>query len=245
VRPQLAANIGATARAMANCGLIDLRLVAPRDGWPNDAALPMASGATWILDQARVFPTLRAAIADLDHTWATSARPRDIVKRIATARGAAAAMRCAVAGGARVGVVFGPERTGLDTDEVVACTELLEIPLDPAFRSLNLAQAVLLVAYEWFQAADETPAQRLKEFGRGRASMAQVHDFLDHFEAQLVDAGFLRNEQLRPTMVQHLTTFVLRAEPTDQDIRTLHGVLTALSGRRRHQLGPRSEEESS
>lgn len=236
VRPQLAQNIGAAARAMANCGLSDLRLVAPRDGWPNQDAIPMASGATAILDAARVFEDLPAAIADLGRTWATSARPRDLVKRIATARGAAVAMREAVAVGARVGVVFGPERTGLDTDEVVACHELLEIPLDPAFSSLNLAQAVLVVAYEWFQAGDETPPQRIAEGGRGPASTEHIHAFLRHLEDQLVAAGFLGNPLTRGATVRVLRNFVMRADPTDQDIRALHGVLTALSGKRWHQL---------
>lgn len=237
VRPQLAENIGATARAMANCALTQLRLVAPRDGWPNPKAVPMAAGATDILEQAKVYESLRDALVDIDRAWATSARSRNLTKRVVTARGAAAAIRTAAAADERCAVVFGPERTGLETDEVVACHELIEIPLDPSFASLNLAQAVLLVAYEWFQTEAVPRVAEVRDPGRQPATLGQIHDFLDHFEAQLDDAGFFRHAQMKPAMMTNLKSFVLRAEPTDQEIRTLHGVITVLSGRRRHQLG--------
>lgn len=250
VRPQLAENIGATARAMANCALTDLRLVAPRDGWPNPKAIPMASGATDILDNATVFETLAEALADRHLAWATSARPRSLVKRVTTAKGAARSMADAVRQGLDVAVVFGPERTGLEMEEVSLCHELVEIPLNPGFSSLNLAQAVLLLAYEWYQATsvedekvDATEVGgRAGDPGRLPAPMAQVYDFLDHLDAQLDVAGFFRHELMRPAMMRNLQAFIMRAEPTDQDIRTLHGVISVLSGKRRHQLRPRPGE---
>lgn len=246
VRPQLAENIGATARAMANCALTDLRLVAPRDGWPNPRAIPMAAGATDILESARVFDSLAEALADRHLAWATSARPRNLVKRVTTAKGAARSMAEAVGQGLEVAVVFGPERTGLEMEEVSLCHELVEIPLNPGFASLNLAQAVLLVAYEWYQATAVEDAKvdatavggRAGDPGRLPAPMAQVYDFLDHLDAQLDVAGFFRHELMRPAMMRNLQAFIMRAEPTDQDIRTLHGVISVLSGRRRHQLRP-------
>ena len=148
VRPQLADNIGACARAMANGGLFHLRLVAPRDGWPQEKAWRNASGADRILDAATVHATVADAVADLHHVFATCPRPRHIIKPVLTARGAAAELRAVGARGLRAGVLFGPERAGLDNDDMAAADALLRFPLNPAFMSLNLAQAVIVVAYE-------------------------------------------------------------------------------------------------
>ena len=156
VDPQLGENIGTAARAMLNCGLGRLRLVRPRDGWPSDRAVAAASGADAVLDGATLFDTTAAAIADLEQVYATTARPREMIKPVMTPRRAAAEMRAAIGGGRPVGILFGPERTGLLNDDLALADTLISVPLNPAYSSLNLAQAVLLVAYEWAQAGDDT-----------------------------------------------------------------------------------------
>src|SRR5690242_11782639 len=161
VRPQLGENIGMAARAMLNCGLSALRLVAPRDGWPNERAQRAASGADVVLEQARVFDTVGEAVADLQHVVATTARNRELTQRIVTARRAGQDMRGWIGQGDRVGILFGPERTGLENDDMVHADTALTIPLNPQFSSLNVAQAVLLVSYEWMAAGDETPPERM------------------------------------------------------------------------------------
>ena len=161
VRPQLADNIGACARAMANGGLFHLRLVAPRDGWPQEKAWRNASGADRILDAATVFASVADAVADLHHVFATCPRPRHIIKPVLTARGAAAELREICARDLRAGVLFGPERAGLDNDDMAQADALVRYPLNPAFMSLNLAQAVMVLAYEWWTADDATPPREL------------------------------------------------------------------------------------
>ncbi|MBV8397697.1 MAG: RNA methyltransferase, partial [Acetobacteraceae bacterium] len=156
VRPQLADNIGAVARAMANGGLFHLRLVAPRDGWPQEKAWRNSSGADRILDAATVHSTVAEAVADLHRVFATCPRPRHIIKPVLTARGAAAELHAIAARELRAGVLFGPERAGLDNDDMAESDALVRYPLNPAFMSLNLAQAVMVMAYEWWTAADET-----------------------------------------------------------------------------------------
>jgi tRNA/rRNA methyltransferase len=157
VKPQLGENIGTAARAMANCGLDDLRLVAPRDGWPNDKAVAAASGADSVLDKARLYPNVPAAIADLRRVYAATARDRYMVKRIVTPRLAAAEIAGFLGVGEACGVLFGPERTGLVNDDIALADTVLSVPLNPAFSSLNLAQAVLIVGYEWFATRAERP----------------------------------------------------------------------------------------
>src|SRR6266699_6930907 len=155
VEPQLGENIGTAARAMANCGLDDLRLVRPRDGWPSEKAVAAASGADWVLEKARLFPDIRAAIGDLAHVYAATARDRYMVKRELTPRRAAAEMKGFLAAGEACGVLFGPERTGLVNDQIALADTVLSVPLHPAFSSLNLAQAVLIIGYEWYTARIE------------------------------------------------------------------------------------------
>src|SRR6266446_10813523 len=150
VNPQLGENIGTATRAMFNCGLTDLRLVAPRDGWPSDKARSAASGADSVIDAARLFDTVEAALGDLQRVYATTARDRFMVKRVVTPRQAAGEMRRFVAAGEGCGILFGPERAGLVNDHVSLADTVISVPLNPAFSSLNLAQAVLLVGYEWF-----------------------------------------------------------------------------------------------
>ena len=232
VRPQLGENIGMAARAMLNCGLSELRLVAPRDGWPNDKAQRAASGADVVLDGAKVFDSVAEAVADLQRVVATSARTRELVQRIVTARHAAAEMRGWIAGGEKVGILFGPERTGLENDDIIHADTALSIPLNPQFSSLNIAQAVLLVAYEWMASADGTPEERLSEHATRPATKDELQNLFDHLERALDQSGFLRHKAMRPAMVNNLRALLQRTGMTEQEVRTFHGVIKFLSKRK-------------
>jgi tRNA/rRNA methyltransferase len=233
VRPQLADNIGACARAMANGGLFHMRLVAPRDGWPQEKAWRMASGADRILDAATVHDTVADAVADLHHVFATCPRPRHIVKPVLTARGAAVELREICNRGLRTGLLFGPERAGLDNDDMAQADALVRFPLNPAFMSLNLAQAVMVMAYEWWTADDGTPPRSLMTNESKVATKGLLENFLTHLVDQLDACGFLRNQPKRPGMVRNLQHLFQRGEVTEQELRTLHGVVTELAiGRR-------------
>ena len=233
VRPQLADNIGAVARAMANGGLFHLRLVAPRDGWPQERAWRMASGADRILDALQVFPDVATAVADLHHVYATCPRPRHIVKPVLTARGAAAELREVCGRGLCAGLLFGPERAGLDNDDMAEADALVRYPLNPGFMSLNLSQAVMVMAYEWWVAADATPSRSLMTNETVVATKRELEGFLTHLIAELDESGFLRNLPKRPGMVRNIRHLFERGEVTEQELRTLHGVVTELSlGRR-------------
>jgi tRNA/rRNA methyltransferase len=233
VEPQLGENIGTAARAMMNCGLGDLRLVRPRDGWPNDKAVAAASGADMVLDKAHLYPSVEAAIGDLVHVYASTARDRYMVKRELAPRRAAAEMRGFIAAGERCGVLFGPERTGLVNDHIALADTVLTVPLNPAFASLNLAQAVLIVGYEWFTAQTEAPPETMHRGHSRAATKAELLRFFDHFEEALVESGFLRHPDKRPSMTRNLRNLFQRAECTEQELRTLHGVVTAFVGPRR------------
>ena len=229
VRPQLGENIGMAARAMLNCGLSELRLVAPRDGWPNPKAERAASGADIVLEGARVFESVTEAVADLQRVVATTARTRELAQRIVTARRAAADMRDWIAAGERVGILFGPERTGLENDDAVLADTALTIPLNPQFTSLNVAQAVLLVAYEWLASADATAAERMSDHATRPATKDELQNLFDHLERALDQSGFLRNKDMRPSMVLNLRALLQRAQMTEQEARTFHGVIKFLS----------------
>ncbi len=229
VRPQLADNIGAAARAMANGGLFHLRLVAPRDGWPQEHAWRTASGADRILDTLTLHETVRDAVADLHRVFATCPRPRHIVKPVMTARAAAAALHEASARGLRCGILFGPERAGLDNDDIAATDTLVRYPLNPAFMSLNLAQAVMVMAYEWWTATDATPARVLMTNETEVAPKAALDGLLDHLLDELDACAFLRNAPKRPGMVRNIRHLFERGEVTVQEIRTLHGIVAELS----------------
>jgi tRNA/rRNA methyltransferase len=233
VRPQLADNIGACARAMANGGLFHLRLVAPREGWPQPKAWRNSSGAHRILDEAVVFGNVADAVADLQHVFATCPRPRHIIKPVLTARGAAAELREICRRDLRAGLLFGPERAGLDNDDMARADALVRYPLNPAFMSLNLAQAVMVMAYEWWMADDATSPRELMTNETRVATKAEMENFLGHLVDQLDACGFLRNTEKRPGMVRNLRHLFQRGEVTEQELRTLHGVVTELAlGRR-------------
>jgi tRNA/rRNA methyltransferase len=232
VAPQLGENIGTAARAMFNCGLTELRLVTPRDGWPNKKATAAASGADLVLEKARVFDSVEDAIADLRHVYATTARDRFMVKRILTPRRGAAEMRQFMGAGETCGILFGPERTGLVNDHIALADTVLTVPLNPAFSSLNLAQAVLLVGYEWYTSGDDSPADQLVTGHSKPATKDELLRFFGHFEEELDRSGFLRTSDKRPGMIRNLRNFFQRGQPTAQELRTLHGVITAFVGPR-------------
>ena len=233
IRPQLADNIGAAARAMANFGLFHMRLVSPRDGWPQENAWRNASGAQRILEELSVHATVADAVADLHHVFATCPRPRHIVKPLLTPRGAAAELREIVGRGLRCGLLFGPERAGLDNEDIAHADTLIRYPVNPAFTSLNLAQAVIVMAYEWWQACDDTPPRQLMTNESEVATKGELENFLTHLVDQLDACGFLRNKPKRPGMVRNLRHLFQRGEVTEQELRTLHGVVTELAiGRR-------------
>ncbi|HEY1929949.1 MAG TPA: RNA methyltransferase [Caulobacteraceae bacterium] len=225
--PQLAENIGAVARAMANFGLSDLRLVRPRDGWPQPRAWPAASGAESVLEAARVFDTLPQAIADLTLVLATTARPREAVLPVMTPREAAAIL-AGLGGEARSGLLFGGERAGLETADVALCQGIITIPVDPARRSLNLAQAVIINAYEWRMTFDDRAPQNFPP-PAPNASGEALMGLYGQLEAELETSGFFHPPEKREAMVRNLRAALGKAGFTDQEVRTLRGVVTALS----------------
>lgn len=231
VRPQLGENIGAAARAMLNFGLTDLRLVAPRDGWPNPAAVAMASGAaTRVLDPARVFGDLAEAMGDIDHAYATTARGRELTKPVLTPAEAMADARQRVARGERVAVIFGPERAGLENHEVARANAIVTVPVNPGFASLNLAQAVLLTGYEWGRESlppRPAPPGRRPE-GEAPATRLEIERLADHWEERLDAAGFFFPPEKAPTMRLALRNLWSRLPLTRADTRILHGVLRQL-----------------
>ena len=233
VQPQLGENIGAAARAMWNFGLRGLRLVAPRDGWPNPAAVAMASGAGGLLDEARLFDTTPEAVADCGTVYATTARPREMTKRVLTPEAAMAEARGIVAAGGRVAVLFGPERAGLGNDDVVLADAIVTVPVNPAFASINLAQSALLLAYEWRRQGGAVPVETAVEMAE-RAASADVGRLLDHLTAELDATGFFFPEHKRAAMLANLHNLFRRAPLTDPDVRTLWGVFRALSKRSNH-----------
>ncbi len=228
VDPQLGENIGMVARAMLNCGLTHLCLVRPRDGWPNPAAEASAAGASEVLDGAAVYDTTPDALAGCRRVYATTARPRDMVKPVLTPRAAAHDMRVAEADGAAVALLFGPERSGLTNDELVLADRVIAVPLNPVFASLNLAQAVLIVGYEWFQAAHEGPDQTLARGGNLPVERGELLSFLDRLERALDGGDFFHPPEKRAGMVRNLRNIFLRSDLTDAEVRTLHGVVSAL-----------------
>jgi len=226
--PQLAENIGAVARVMANFGLEDLRMVRPRDGWPQERAWACASGANWPLDGARIFDTLEAASADLHVMYATTARPREVVLPVITPREAAAELHKAVDEGLNTGLLFGGERAGLETHDIALCRAIVTIPIDPRFRSLNLAQAVAINAYEWRTQAFDRPPPAFRE-GPPPADQDMMLGLYGQLEGDLDEAGFFHPEEKKPSMVRNLRAILARSNLNEQEVRTLRGVVTALS----------------
>lgn len=232
VRPQMGENIGAAARAMLNFGLTEMRLVSPRDGWPNPAAVAMASGAAGtVLDRARVFDSLGAAMEGIDLAYATTARGREMTKRVLTPATAMAEARAATAQGRRIALIFGPERTGLENDDIARASAIVTVPVNPDFPSLNLAQAVLLMGYEWGREvlpAQPHPTGR-RPLAEVPASRVEIEALADHYETRLDAAGFFFPPDKAPGMRLALRNLWSRLEVTRADVQLLHGILRQLT----------------
>jgi tRNA/rRNA methyltransferase len=223
VRPQLGENIGKAARAMLNFGLTEMRLVSPRDGWPNPSAGPAASGADIVLEQARVYDSIADATADCAHVYATTVRKRGLVKPVVTPEQAARAIH---AEPGRSAILFGPERAGLETDDVAIARTILTVPINPEFGSLNLAQAVILVAYEWSKGEKlaSPPATDLDP----PAPQADLDGLIDHLESMLDPAGYFYPPDRVPATRRTLRSVLTKPAWNAQEVRTLRGVLSAL-----------------
>jgi tRNA/rRNA methyltransferase len=229
VEPQLGENIGMCARAMGNFGLTRLRLVKPRDGWPNVHARRAASGADHILDAVELFETVEAAVADCSLLFATTARAHDQAKPVVGPEAAAQAFVAETAAAGTVGILFGRERYGLQNEEVALADRIITFPVNPAFASLNLAQAVLLVGYEWFKHATANALPFAMPERSERASQHQMQAFFDNLVRELDKVEFLRPAEKRDTMLVNLRNIFTRMEPTKQDMHTLHGVVMAIA----------------
>jgi len=240
VEPQLPDNIGMVARAMANFGLDDLRLVAPRDGWPNEKARIAASGANYVIDDATAYPSLAESIGDLTYVVATTARQRPLKKPVLTPEEAIAALRERIVNGERCGILFGRERNGLETSEVANADALVMIPVNSRFASLNLAQAVLLLGYAWVRESGKGTLGRVTTYEEPVSSGLNLGDerlavkeeligFFDHLEAELDRLGFFNPAEKRPSVVQNIRTMFTRMALTRQEVRTLRGIVATLS----------------
>lgn len=242
VNPQMGENIGASARAMLNCGIEELRLVAPRDGWPSEPAEIMSSGALTKMPEVKVYGTTAQAVADCHHVYATTARPRDMIKSVMTAREAADDVHARAHQGQRCAYLFGAERAGLSNEDVALAHTIITIPVNPDFSSLNLAQGVLLCAYEWFQtghiAGEHTPAP-LQPGGRVMgeppelpAPHEELNNLYNRLETELRAGHFFRTQEMQPTVMRNLKNMLGRAEMTSQEVNTFHGLITALTGKK-------------
>ena len=240
VRPQLADNIGMVARAMANFGLDDLRLVQPRDGWPNEKARAAASGANYVIDATEAFDGLEQAVADMHFVCATTARQRDLAKPVLTPEQAATEIRRRMEAGEKCAILFGPERAGLETDEVAIADAVVMVPVNPRFASLNLAQAVLLLGYEWLKETERGTLGRVTTYetaltaglqtrGSAPASKEQLLGFFEHIEGELDRLGFFNPPHKRQTVVRNMRTMFSRMGATSQEVRTLRGIVATLS----------------
>jgi len=231
VRPQMGENIGAAARAMLNFGLDRMRVVDPRDGWPSPKAVAMASGAGRVLDQAAQFDTVQGAIADCDYVFATTARGRELTKPILTPERAMDYARALTAGGKRVGVLFGPERAGLENADVVLANAIVTVPVNPEFPSLNLAQCVLLVGYEWRRQTVEVAPEVMELARTAFASGIEVERLGDHFEERLAAAGFFFPPDKVEGMKLSLRNMWSRLGLTKAEVQTFHGMLRQIAYR--------------
>lgn len=243
VEPQLGENIGMCARAMLNCAVTELRIVNPRDGWPNEMAIKTSSGAVELLEKAKLYNTAAEAIADLEFVLATTARERGMTKDVYSPETAAVEIRKRNAGGVqKCGILFGRERTGLENDEIAMANAILNIPLNPGFSSLNLAQAVLLTCFSWLNA--DNPFTLVENAGAVEdghtqpATKQEIELFVTLLEKALEEHHFFRSDAQRPSLIRNIRNFFFRSGPTQQDINTLHGVVKALTGNK-HPKQPR------
>jgi len=224
IRPQMGENIGAAARAMWNFGLDRMRITAPRDGWPNPNAFAMASGAGRLLDEAQLFETTAQSIEDCAYVYATTARPRELTKPVFSPEAAMQDAASRIAAGQNVAVLFGPERSGMENDDIARANAIVTVPVNPDFPSLNLAQCVLLMGYEWRRATSEVVAQTIQMEGQW-AEQIEVEKLADHYEQRLEEAGFFFPEHKAVSMKTNLRNLWSRMEFTRADVQMLHGIL--------------------
>ncbi len=240
VEPQLGENIGTAARAMANFCLPDLRLVNPREGWPNEKAVKASAGASSVVENAKVYETIEESVSGLNYIFATTARSRDMVKAVFTPEQAVQEMQERIAQGQKVGILFGRERIGLKNNEVALADAIIMAPVNPEFASLNIAQAVLLVGYEWLKHSQNASLGRETEFdGPGipgmkyrssmPASKAELIGFFEHLEHELDEAGFFQPPEKKERMTQNLRNMFQRMEASEQEVRTLRGIVASLT----------------
>ena len=239
VNPQMGENIGAAARAMLNCGIDELRIVNPRDGWPNERANAMSSGALDKMPPVKVYDSTAQALADCHYAYATTARIRDMVKPVLTAKEAAADCRNREAQGQKCAYLFGGERAGLDNEDVALSHAIITIPVNPDFSSLNLGQGVLLCAYEWYQLAavkgvPRTATTELSKEDRQQlpAQHEELNNLYNRLEEELRAGHFFRTQEMHPTVMRNLKNLLGRAEMTSQEVNTFHGLITALTGKK-------------
>jgi tRNA/rRNA methyltransferase len=239
VNPQLGENIGMAARAMANFGLFDLCLVDPREGWDMARAEAAASGAIETVKNATVYHSLEQCLKDVHYVYATTARPRDMVKDVMTPEQAGVDMRARIARGEKLAILYGRERFGLSNEEISKADIIISAPVNPDYASLNIAQAVLLVSYEWFKheatslgmGTPELPAVAgpgLHMPDSRAATKDELYGFYDHLESELDASGFFKTDKLKPSMMRNLRNVFARAEMTEQEVRSLRGVISSL-----------------
>jgi len=231
VEPQLGENIGAAARVMLNFGLDELRLVAPRDGWPNEKAIAMASGAAGVIERARVVPTTAEALADFQYVAAMTARPRESLMPVLTPEAVAREMRARIARGETCALMLGPERAGLANDDVIRADAIVAIPVNPAFASLNLAQAACVFAYEWARAGGQALPPSDLDLAPP-ATKAQFDSLIEHLFSELDRQKYFYPEEKRTALQHKLRAALSRAGFTEGEVRTLRGVIKALTDRR-------------
>ncbi len=225
VRPQMGENIGAAARAMWNFGLDHMRVVAPRDGWPNPAAVAMASGAGRLLDEAQLVPDLQNAVADATFVFATTARDRDLTKPVFRPEAAMRDAKARIAQGQRVAVLFGPERAGLENDDIARANAIVSVPVNPDFPSLNLAQCVLLMGYEWMRASTDVAIVEEGLAGTEWANGSEIEHLANHYEDRMAEAGFFFPEHKEVSMKLNLRNMWSRMPLTRADVQMLHGMM--------------------
>lgn len=223
VRPQLGQNIGKAARAMLNFGLTELRLVSPRDGWPNPEAGPAASGADIVLEQAQLFATTAEAVADCGQVYASTVRRRDLVMPVVGPQEMASAIRATPA---RSAILFGPERSGLETEDVALATAIVTVPINPEFGSLNLAQAVILLAYEWSRGS-ELAQPPLKEL-EPPAPMGELDSLISHVGRELDEAGYFHPPERTQATLNTIRTILTKPQWSSRELKAVHGIVRAL-----------------
>jgi tRNA/rRNA methyltransferase len=253
VNPQLGENIGMAARAMANFGLFQLALVDPREGWDREKAIAAASGAAETVEKSILFNSLPEALQGMNHVYATTARPRGMTKDVLTPEQAGLDMRARVARGEKIAVMFGRERYGLNNEEVSLADVVITAPVNPAYASLNIAQAVLLMGYEWFkhearslgQATPELPALEgpgLQMPDTRPATKEELFGFFDHLERELLEAGFFKTDDKRPGMMRNIRNLFARTQMTEQEVRSLRGVVSSLTRTHEKRKAARDEK---